>query len=99
MIEPRTICVDYDGTFSIIPGLLTSFIISAKKAGHHVICATMQYKDEGDEVEKTIGKLCEIFYTGRQAKLSYLQELNIVPDIWIDDQPQFILMDASDKRE
>ncbi len=88
------ICVDYDGTFNAIPELLTDFIVAAKKSGHRVICATMRYEHEGKEVLESIGKLCEVIFTSRKAKLSFLKEQGIEPDIWIDDNPAWLLMDA-----
>ena len=88
------ICVDYDGTFNTIPKLLTNFILAAKKSGHRVICATMRYEHEGKEVLESIGKLCEVIFTGRKAKLPYLKEQGIEPNIWIDDLPAFLFRDG-----
>ena len=84
------ICIDYDGTFSAIPELLTDFIVAAKKSGLRVICATMRYEYEGKEVLESIGKLCEVIFTSRRAKLAYLKEQGIEPDIWIEDMPAFL---------
>ncbi len=89
-MEPLTICVDYDGTFTAVPELLTQFIIAAKKDGHRVICATMRYPFEGKELTESIGKLCEVIYTSRQAKLPFLKELGIEPNIWLDNEPHFL---------
>lgn len=88
------ICIDYDGTFSAIPELLTDLIVGAKKAGHRVICATMRYEYEGKEVLESIGKLCEVIFTSRKAKLAFLKELGIEPNIWIDDLPMFLFRDG-----
>jgi len=93
MSEQITIAVDYDGTFTRIPKLLTQFIKSAQDAGHRVICVTCRYVEEGDEIRESIGKLCRIIFTGRQAKEACLKDLNITPDIWIDDQPFWIYQD------
>ncbi len=88
------ICVDYDGTFNAIPELLTDFIVAAKKSEIRVICATMRYEHEGKEVLESIGKLCEVIFTSRKAKLPYLKEQGIEPDIWIDDLPMFLFRDG-----
>jgi len=91
------ICIDYDETFSADPELWTSFILSAKERGHEVICATMRYESDGYALQKSIGKHCRIIYTGRVAKLPFLHKMNIIPDIWIDDKPFWILNDAGDR--
>lgn len=95
-MDQLIICIDYDGTFTAIPELLTQFIISAKEAGHRVICATMRYEHESEskEVMESIGKLCEIIFTSRQAKLPFLLELGIVPNIWIEDSPIWLFNNA-----
>ena len=90
------ICIDYDETFTKDPQLFSSFISLAVMAGHHVLCCTMRYKEEAMEMPETIGKLCPIYYTGRQAKLPWLSAAGIYPDIWIDDSPAWILNNAGD---
>ena len=85
-----TICIDYDGTFTAAPELIGDFIIAAKKLGHRVICVTMRYENEGKEVLESIGTLCKVIFTNRTAKISFLKEMGIVPDIWMDDQPEFL---------
>jgi len=95
MPKQLIICIDYDGTFTEIPDLLTQLITSAQEAGHRVICATLRYKSEGAEVTNAIGRLCEVIFTGRKAKGSYLSKMGIVPDIWIDNEPFWIYKDSS----
>jgi len=91
------ICIDYDGTFTKIPDLLTEFIKSAKKTGHVVICATMRHdnEEEAPAVRAAMDHLVDdIIFTGRQAKEKFLMDQNIHVDIWIDDQPFWIYRDA-----
>ncbi|KKN17047.1 hypothetical protein LCGC14_0969960, partial [marine sediment metagenome] len=45
-------------------------------------------------VLESIGKLCEVIFTSRKAKLPYLKEQGIEPDIWIDDLPMFLFRDG-----
>lgn len=89
------ICIDYDGTFTVIPKLLTEFIKSAKREGHLVICATMRYRSEG--IDPALHELCgddNVIFTGRKAKLPFLKEMDIIPDIWIDDNPLWLFKDG-----
>jgi len=82
------ICIDYDGTYTADPKLWDKFLIQARANGHGLICATMRHKSEGEEVEKYLSDKCDqIIYTSRVAKLKFLAELHIKPDIWIDDNP------------
>lgn len=87
-------CIDYDGTFTAAPELFTSFIAAAKSAGYRVICATMRYEQEGEEVLESIGKLCEVIFTSRRAKAAFLKDMGIEPSIWIDDRPEFLFADG-----
>ncbi|MFW9871700.1 MAG: hypothetical protein ACFFG0_01270 [Candidatus Thorarchaeota archaeon] len=88
------IALDYDFTYTEDPSLWDSFIDLATSKGHSIICVTMRYENEGIILKRTIGKKCEIVFTGRKAKLNFLKELNIEPDVWIDDTPKWIYEDA-----
>jgi hypothetical protein len=90
------LCLDFDGTYTEDPALWDTFISSAKKAGHSVICATMRYEHiEGDEVKAALGeKVSAIYFTARQAKQPYLARKGVLPDVWIDDSPNWLLNDA-----
>lgn len=86
------IALDYDGTYTAHPALWDSFITSAKKAGHTIICCTMRHEQtEGDEVKLALkDKVDSIVFTGRVAKAKALNERGINPNIWIDDNPLWI---------
>lgn len=89
------ICIDYDDTYTRDVYMWNSIIQVMKRNGHRVICATMRFEQEGDEVKKSIGQLVdEIHFTGRQAKMVYLSNINISPDIWIDDKPAWLFVDG-----
>ena len=85
-----TIVVDWDGTFTLLPELLLNFMEAAKEKGHEVIICTMRYESEKAEMAN-VEHLYEIYFTGRKAKKPFLDKLDIVPDIWIDDNPQWIV--------
>lgn len=89
------ISLDYDGTFNTAPHLWERFIVAFKSEGHTIICCTMRYPEEGDEVKQALGHLVDdIIFTSRRNKATYLYSQGIAIDIWIDDQPHFIFQDA-----
>jgi len=87
------ISLDYDGTYTVDPNFWDEFIRLAIFAGHEIIVVTMRYEAvEGDVVKYDLErKVKEIIFTGRQGKRKFLRNLNLVPDVWIDDQPEYIL--------
>ena len=96
MPKKLLICIDYDQTYSADPELWIPFIKLAQERGHEVICVTMRHEREGKQLIDTIGKYCKIIYTARFAKLKFLLDVGISPDIWIDDTPFWIINDAGD---
>jgi len=88
------IALDYDDTYTKDPEFWETVIRYAYTKNHTVICVTMRHQHEGEELFHSIGKLCRIIFTGRIAKQCYLSEMEIYPDIWIDDRPEWILRDA-----
>lgn len=91
----KTICIDFDDTYTADPPLWDRIIPIMRQHGWVIICATMRYKEEGKYVEESIGKLVDhVFYTGRQAKKTYLTELGVKVDIWIDDRPEWLFADG-----
>ena len=93
------ICMDFDNTYTKDKTLFDSFIKFAQELGHEVICCTMRKEEEGEWIEETIGNYCKVYYSDRQAKKPYLESIDIFPDIWIEDKPEFILMDAADVKD
>ena len=84
------ICIDFDDTYTAHPEKWDMIIGVMKRHGHEVICCTMRYPTEGECVEESIGRHCKIYYSSRQAKMEYLNSINICPHIWIDDMPMWI---------
>lgn len=92
-----TFSLDYDGTYTRDKDLWNNFITLLKQKGHKVYVVTMRYDHptEAYEVRQDLeGKVDGFFFTGRQAKKPFMKEQNIWVDIWIDDQPEFILGNA-----
>ena len=83
------IAIDYDGTYTLDKIFWNDFIVMSRKSGHEIICPTMRYQSE-----PILDMDCKIIYTGRKAKIAYLLGLGIVPNIWIDDNPNWFYFDA-----
>lgn len=89
------IALDYDNTYTLDPVFWNGFIVVSKARGHSVIIATMRSEAEGKIVKMDLEEIVEdIIFTNRKAKRPYLKKLNIFPDVWIDDIPEFISTDA-----
>lgn len=82
------IALDYDATYTVDRDFWDDFIKNAVNRGHSVLCVTMRYPED------VINIPCDVYYTSRQAKGAYVKEHNIKIDVWIDDSPLYILLDA-----
>lgn len=89
----KTIALDFDDTFTADPDLWNSFIASAKKRGHTIIIATMRHPSECARVFEMVKGVdhANMFFTGRCAKKPFIEARGVFPDIWIDDNPRYIL--------
>ena len=86
------ICIDYDDTYTKMPELLDCIIQKSKDLKYRVILATMRYPQEiDDNFSKVMSKCDQTIFTGRKAKLPYLLTQGIKPDLWIDDNPIWLL--------
>ncbi len=90
----KTICLDYDGTFTEFPELMNMIIDYCARKDIKCILATMRYEEEKDGGLMDIEKVIDVYYTGRKAKADYLKEKGIEPSIWIDDKPYWLYKDA-----
>lgn len=90
------IALDYDGTYTRDMALWDRFIDDAIRNRHKVICVTMRFDNdiEAPPVMSTIGKKCDVVFTGRNAKKDFLDKIGVFPDIWIDDNPMWIYTDG-----
>lgn len=90
------ISLDYDGTADQDPQAWLQFIRDFKAKGHTVHMVTMRYASEETPFLAKVQRdqLAQVFYTGRKAKREYMAEKGIRINVWIDDQPEFILYDA-----
>lgn len=93
------IALDYDSTYTVDPSMWDEFIALAQRMGHNVYVVTMRYDTahESRPVREALESQVEgIFFTGRKGKRSFMYERGININIWIDDQPDFIIMDAKE---
>ena len=89
------LALDYDDTYTRDPIFWDEVIRLAIKCGHSVICATMRYEHEGDDVKMALDDQVEaIIFTGRKAKYKAVHDAGYMPSVWIDDSPHWIHMDA-----
>ncbi len=90
----KIIVIDYDGTYTQMPELIEAIITKAKDLGYRVVCATMRFPEETDEGLESLRNRIEVYFTSRQAKRAFLHAKGIIPDLWVDDNPYWILCDA-----
>lgn len=91
------IALDYDETYTLDPVAWDEFIEIMHKRGHNVYCVTLRSTRpwEINEVAHDLnGKVKGIFATGRKSKKQFMCEQGIWIDVWIDDMPAFIDLDA-----
>jgi hypothetical protein len=89
------IALDYDGTYTASPWLWRRFISDAKEGGHEVVCVTMRFDSDAERIPDMDARVFgRVIYTGRKAKHQFLSDMGISPQIWIDDNPQWIYADA-----
>lgn len=86
--------LDYDGTFTSDPFLWMEFYWNCIERGHTIFVITMRYESEIDTMESGLVKVAQIFFTGRKAKRSFMLSKGIKIDVWIDDHPEAVTMDA-----
>lgn len=88
-------CLDYDETYTEDPELWDMFIELIKSRGHRIICATMRYEVEGEEIQQALSNKVErIIFTDRKAKTLAVKQAGYYPSIWIDDSPHWIIQDS-----
>lgn len=89
-MPPKTIAIDYDGTWTADPALWRSFVASAEARGHRVIIVTGRHGWTDDMTRGGIPPSVPIHYTAGALKETALRQQGITVDIWIDDMPGMI---------
>lgn len=89
--KPKKFAIDYDGTYSDDPEYFDELIARGRERGHTYIIVTARYQPENREDLIAIPNNVMVIYTGMQAKKPFLQRMGIKIDIWIDDEPWYIM--------
>lgn len=90
-------CLDWDGTYTADPELWLAWIVNAHARGHRVYVITMRYPSEVPDNAHTHALAAlgvHIVATSRLAKRPFARAMGIDIHIWIDDNPEAVLMDA-----
>lgn len=92
--------LDYDGTFTSDPTLWIEFVKHCQARSHSVWIVTMRYPSECDgSLGSVDGRLrnlsVPVVCTSRGAKRPFCEKLGIHIDIWIDDNPEAVVVDGS----
>ena len=85
------IALDYDGTMTEDIEAWLDFIDLMEDAGHTIYIVTMRYPSEGLPIGFS---RMQVVFTSRKAKKPFLDALGIHVNVWIDDHPQAVFMDA-----
>ena len=88
------IALDYDGTYTEDKELWDLFIEKSLDNGHKVFLVTMRYPEEINSDIKELSKKIDVIFTSRKAKQVAVGLLNLEIDVWIDDNPHWILEDS-----
>ncbi len=87
------IALDYDDTYTKDPTGWNEVMFMMKSRGHRFVGCTMRYESEMDTVSPEYKRICNLVVpTGRQGKREFLANMNIHPNVWIDDMPDWIIM-------
>ena len=82
--------LDYDGTITEDKSFWIAFYYMARAAGHDVQVVTMRHESEPITDFPSM-----IWYTGRKAKKPWCDANGLKIDVWIDDQPAWLLNDSA----
>lgn len=93
------VALDYDDTYTRDPQTWRAVVNTLRAAGHSVFVVTLRdtSRMQAEPVLNDLRDLVDaVFFTACQAKASFmLNEHNILIHVWIDDNPFFIMKDAS----
>lgn len=87
------VAVDFDNTISRDPHTLLKVMETFEIVGHSCIVVTYRRPDTypGD-LDFLREKGYKVYCTSQQAKKHFMADLGIYPDIWIDDEPETIVL-------
>jgi hypothetical protein len=89
------VALDFDGTFTEDPEGWSGVIALFKARGHTIYIVTMRHPEVEEAIPNFIKHIVDdIFYTGRLAKRKFMESKGIKIDVWIDDNPEAVSMNA-----
>ena len=89
------IALDYDDTFTKDPEAWFAAMHYMTLIGHTIIGVTMRYPSEASGMDKRYDAVCDhIYFTCRAAKQFAMAVQGVHVDVWIDDNPKWILNNA-----
>lgn len=83
------IALDYDGTYTLAPDFWDNFIAAAIDAGHDIRIVTARTEKMMEDFPGEIE--IPVINTSLEQKRVFCGKLGWMPDIWIDDQPEWIV--------
>lgn len=87
--------LDYDGVCTADPWTFYNIARLLKAAGHSVYIVTMRYIEECQNIPKELLDVVDgLVCTNRMAKEPHMKSLGIRINVWIDDTPKAVHMDA-----
>jgi hypothetical protein len=88
------IALDFDDTFTRDPDFWLKFVLLCRQSGHQIYCVTARDQNGSQEVYDELGQFIgkeNCFFTNMSAKKSFMWRKGISIDVWIDDNPWYIL--------
>ncbi len=97
--QSKLYAIDYDKTITTDIDMWVEFIKLLELRGHKVVIVTMRSHEEKQRIDERVSDACAwIVPTNRKAKKQFCKDFGIEPDIWIDDEPQYLFVDATDPK-
>lgn len=83
------ISLDFDGTYTNDPEGFLNIAKYMRRRGHEVYLVTMRYPSECKDLPpELISTVNAVHATSRQPKRTYMNNIGIKIDVWIDDEPR-----------
>lgn len=89
-----TISFDFDGTFAADPQAWTQVVKLLQLADHKCVLCTNRPADWGDAVETLVAGIMPIVFAGTDSKYNAMRKAGYKVDIWIDDMPEYIMLEG-----
>lgn len=88
------IALDYDDTITRDPEFWKNVAIMARNKGHDIRIVTFRYVENLAPVHEFASSIgLTIIATGHVGKRAYCADIGWMPDVWIDDSPEFIVLE------